>query len=174
MATINVTNAQTFVSGDEVNPNNLNALGLPTVTVSDIVNADISASAAIAASKLATTMDLSSKTVTLPAGSVNAAALASNAVETAKINAAAVTAPKLNGVGKDTAGANMSVGAAPVFGVRAWVRFDGTRNAADTGASVSGGTVKIIGAGNVTSVTRGAGSGRFTITFTTAAEHSSY
>lgn len=52
MATVNVTNAQTFVSGDEVNPGNLNALGLPTVTVSDIVNADISASAAIAVSKL--------------------------------------------------------------------------------------------------------------------------
>ena len=42
-----------------------------------IVDADINASAAISASKLASTLDLSSKTVTLPATSVSASVLES-------------------------------------------------------------------------------------------------
>lgn len=78
MATINVTNAQTFVSGDTVTPQTLNALGVPTVTVSDIVNADIASAADISGSKLAATsvaagkletaLDLSGKTLTMPTG----------------------------------------------------------------------------------------------------------
>jgi hypothetical protein len=131
--------------------------------------------AGVTAAKLAGTLDLSTKTVTLPSGSVNAAALASDAVETAKILNGNVTAPKLNGVGKDTSGVDMSVGTAPVFGVRAWVRFDATRNAADTGASVNGDPVKILGAGNVSSVVRGgSGAGRYTVNFATAAPHANY
>jgi hypothetical protein len=165
MATINTTNAQTFVSGDEVTPTKLNALGLPTVTVSDIVNADISASAAIAASKLAATLDLTGKTVTLPATSVNAAALATSAVETLKINNAAVTAAKLSGVAKDGAGADLSVGNPPVFGCRAFVVFDGTKNTAGAVSSLN--TNRLIrSAGNVSSVLRTA-EGKYTITFTT-------
>lgn len=66
--------AYTFQSGDGVTPPRLNAAR----TVSDIVDADISASAAIAASKLAGTLDLSSKTVTLPDASVAQAKLAAN------------------------------------------------------------------------------------------------
>ena len=69
MATLTVTPTQTFISGDTVLPATLNQLAQSTValTAGTIVDADISASAAIAASKLAATLDLSSKTVTLPA-----------------------------------------------------------------------------------------------------------
>lgn len=163
MATVNVTNAQTFVSGDEVNPNNLNALGLPTVSVSDIVNADISASAAIAASKLAGTLDLSGKTVTLPSGSVNALALATDSVETAKIDDAAVTATKLSG---------SQTGTAPIYGVRAWVNFDGTKDTTGT-VSTSNTNRQIRQSGNVASVLRNA-LGDYTVTFTTAMPDANY
>ncbi len=47
-----------------------------------------------------------------------------------------------------------SVGGLPSFQCRAWVNFDGTRNAADTGASVVAQNVKILGSGNVTSVVK--------------------
>ena len=53
MATVNVTNTQSFISGETVTPAKLNTLGLPNVAISNIVNADIGASAAIAGSKLA-------------------------------------------------------------------------------------------------------------------------
>jgi hypothetical protein len=167
MATTTVTighNAPTgFVSGDEVRPDNLNALGLPTVTVSNIVNADISASAAIAASKLAGTLDLSGKTVTLPSASVNALALATDAVETAKIDDAAVTAPKLSGA---------QAGNAPVFGVRAWVNFNGKNNTSNAQALDT--TNRYIRAkGNVASVLRNA-IGDYTINFTTAMQGTDY
>jgi hypothetical protein len=55
MATVNVTNTQSFISGETVTPAKLNTLGVPNVAISNIVNADVSASAAIAASKLALT-----------------------------------------------------------------------------------------------------------------------
>jgi hypothetical protein len=176
MATINTTNAQTFVSGDEVTPTKLNALGLPTVTVSDIVNADISASAAIALSKLgsmtAGTVLLGNASNVATATAITGDITVTSAGVTA-IGNTRITAPKLDGVGKDIAGANMSVGTAPVFGVRAWVRFDTTRNAADTGASSDGQPVKIYGAGNVSSVTRNS-VGKYTVNFTTAALHTNY
>lgn len=71
MATL--TKGRTFVSGETVTPTKLNEL-VDLATVTNIVNADISASADIAGSKLA-----------------------DNAVTTAKINNAAVTAAKLDG-----------------------------------------------------------------------------
>jgi hypothetical protein len=58
-------------------------------------------------------------------------------------------------------------GDAPVYGCRAWVNFDGTRNAADTGASTNGANVKIRASGNVSSVLKNA-AGDYTINFTTA------
>jgi len=56
MATITVTPGQTFASGDTVTSTKLNNLGSPVASLSSatIVNADVSASAAIAHSKLAT------------------------------------------------------------------------------------------------------------------------
>jgi hypothetical protein len=82
MATLTITPIKTFISGETVTPAKLNELGQSTValTAGTIVDADISASAAIAASKLAGTLDLSSKTVTLPDASVAQAKLAANVV----------------------------------------------------------------------------------------------
>ena len=69
MATLTITPIKTFISGETVDPTKLNQLAQSTValTAGTIVDADISAGAAIAAGKLASTLDLSSKTVTLPA-----------------------------------------------------------------------------------------------------------
>jgi len=54
MATITVTPGYTFASGETVEANDLNLLGQPTATITNIVNADIASGAAIALSKLAT------------------------------------------------------------------------------------------------------------------------
>jgi hypothetical protein len=69
-----------------------------------------------------------------------------------------ITAPELNGA---------QTGSAPIYGCRAWVNFDGTRNEADTGASTNGANVKIRASGNVTSVLKNA-VGDYTVNFTTA------
>jgi len=69
-----------------------------------------------------------------------------------------ITAPDLSGA---------QTGSAPIYGCRAWVNFDGTRNEADTGASTNGANVKILASGNVTSVLKNA-VGDYTVNFTTA------
>ena len=147
MATL--TKGKTFTSGETVTPTKLHEL-VDLGTVTNIVDADISASAAIAASKLAGTLDLSSKTLTLPDSNV----------VTSKIADASVTAAKLDNVGQ-------GAGNPPIYGCRAWVNFDGTRNATDTGASTNGANVKIRASGNVASVLKN-GTGDYTVTFTTA------
>jgi hypothetical protein len=158
-----------------------------------IVNADISASAAIADSKLATistaakvsnsaTTATSANTASaivardasgnFSAGTITASltgnvtgnltgtasAIADGSVSTAaKLASGVVTAAKLSGA---------QTGAAPVFGVRAWVNFDATRDS--SGASNTDNTNRFIRAsGNVASVLKTA-TGVFTITFTTA------
>jgi hypothetical protein len=163
MATITSTPGYTFITGETVEANDLNLLGSPTIAISNIVNADIGSGAAIEASKLAATLDLSAKTVTLPAASVGATALASNAVTTAKINNAAVTAAKLDGA---------QTGSAPIFACRAWVNFSATRDASDS-ATLALTNRLIRSSGNVTSVLRN-GVGDFTITFTTAMPNANY
>lgn len=128
-----------------------NAIAAGAVTSSGIldgtiVNADINAAAAIDPSKLG-------------AGALTATAT----VTTENIVDASITAPKLNGT---------QTGTAPIFGVRAWVTFDMTRNAA-------GGTDALltprflIGSGNVTSVTKTA-TGVATILFTTVLPNANY
>jgi hypothetical protein len=77
---------------------------------------------------------------------------------------AIITAPELSGA---------QTGSAPIYGCRAWVNFDGTRNEADTGASTNGANVKIRASGNVTSVLKNA-TGDYTITFTTAMPDANY
>jgi hypothetical protein len=60
---------KTFASGEVVTPQKLHELlEGPGAGVSDISNADIAANASIAASKLASTLNLSASTITLPAG----------------------------------------------------------------------------------------------------------
>jgi trimeric autotransporter adhesin len=82
----------------------------------------------------------------------------------AAIASGAVTAAKLSGA---------QTGSAPVFGVRAWVNFNGTRNESDTGAGANGANVLIKAGGNVASVLRN-GTGDYTITFTTAISDANY
>jgi hypothetical protein len=63
-------------------------------------------------------------------------------------------------------------GTAPIFGVRAWVVFDATRNS--SGGSDTLNTARfLINSGNVTSVTRTA-QGAFTVAFTTALPNANY
>ena len=75
-----------------------------------------------------------------------------------------ITGAELNGA---------QTGSAPIYGCRAWVNFDGTRNEADTGASTNGANVKIRASGNVTSVLKN-GTGDYTVTFTTAMPDANY
>jgi hypothetical protein len=63
-------------------------------------------------------------------------------------------------------------GAAPIYGVRAWVNFDGTKDT--TGATSTSNTNRLIRAsGNVTSVLRN-GTGDYTLTYTTAMPDADY
>lgn len=76
-------------------------------------------------------------------------------VSRSKIAAGAVDGTKLSGA---------QTGDAPVYGIRAWVSFDGTG---------AGGTRTIRGSGNVASVTDN-GTGDYTVNFTTAMPDANY
>jgi hypothetical protein len=149
-----VTAGYNWVSGETVTPAKLNSAAAPTVAVADGEVTD---------AKLAATLDLSSKTVTLPDSNIVAAKIADAAVTTAKINNAAVTAAKLDGA---------QTGSAPIFGCRAWVNFDGTKDTTDA-ASTANTNRLIRGSGNVASVLRN-GVGDYTVTFTTAMPDANY
>jgi hypothetical protein len=74
-----------------------------------------------------------------------------------KVQDGVITVEDLNGGGS---------GSAPVFGCRAWVNFDGTKDS--TGAASTANTARLIRAsGNVTSVVRN-GTGNYTVNFSTA------
>lgn len=114
-----------------------------------ITNVKIGASAAIDLSKLATGA--------LPAAiTVASANIVDGTIATADIADANITAPKLSGA---------QTGNAPIFGVRAWVVFDMTRNAA--GGTDSANTARYIyEKGNVSSVVKN-GTGDATVNFAT-------
>jgi hypothetical protein len=95
---------------------------------------------------------------------ISAGGLPDDCIVTADIADANVTAAKLSGA---------QTGSAPIYGCRAWVNFDGTRNEADTGASTNGANVKIRGSGNVSSVLKN-GTGDYTVNFTTAMVDANY
>lgn len=128
-----------------------------TVTTAKIVDGAVTA-AKIAADAVTSTkiLDANVLTAKLADNAVTAAKIASDAVitakilnsnvTTAKIADAAITPAKLSGA---------QSGSAPIFGVRAWVNFDGT------------GTVAIRASGNVSSITDN-GVGTYTINLTTA------
>ena len=157
-----------------------------SVVRGDIVNANIKSDAAIAYSKLAALnsaqilvgngsnvptaisvtgdVTISNAGVTaIAAGAVVTADLADSAVTTAKVNDAAITAAKLDGA---------QTGSAPIYGCRAWVNFDGTKDTTGT-ASTSNTNRLIRASGNVTSVLRN-NTGDYTITFTTAMPDANY
>jgi hypothetical protein len=95
---------------------------------------------------------------------ISAGGLPDASIVTADIADANITAAKLSGA---------QTGSAPIYGCRAWVNFDGTRNEGDTGASTNGANVKIRASGNVSSVLKN-GTGDYTITFTTAMVDANY
>jgi hypothetical protein len=97
-------------------------------------------------------------TAKIPDSNVTTAKILDSNVTTAKILDSNVTAGKLSGA---------QTGTAPIFGVRAWVVFDMTKNAA--GSTNSDNTTRYIpagGSGNVSSVTK-TGTGAFTVNFAT-------
>ena len=130
-----VTKGRTFVSGETVTPTKLNEL-VDLATVTSIVDADVSASAAIALSKLATGALPTAITVAsanLVDGTiVNADINASAAIAGSKLADAGITAAKLDGA---------QTGSAPIYGCRAWVNFDGMKDS--TGAASTANTTKI-------------------------------
>jgi len=132
-----------------------NEMGTDAVTANAIAsgvitNVKISASAAIDLSKLATGA--------LPTAiTIASANIVNETISTADIANANITAAKLSGA---------QTGDAPIYGVRAWVVFDMTRNAA--GGTDSANTARYIyEKGNVTSVVRN-GTGDFSVNFTTS------
>lgn len=165
MATL--TKGKTFTSGETVTPTKLHEL-VDLGTVTNIVDADISASAAIAHSKLAnitagqvllgnasnvpTATALSGDVAVTSAG---VTAIGSAKVVTSMVNDAAVTAPKLSGG---------QTGSAPIFGVRAWGKFAGQSSNIACTVSASG---------NVTSVTR-ISSGVYEVVMSTALPDADY
>ena len=174
-----LTQTTTIAGGDEfvIEQSGQTKRVAASVVRGGLVNADIDAAAAIAFSKLAA---LDSANILVGNGSnvatkvavtgdvtisnAGVTAIAAGAVVTADVADAAITAPKLSGA---------QTGSAPIYGCRAWVNFDGTRNEADTGASTNGANVKIRASGNVASVLKN-GTGDYTITFTTAMPDANY
>jgi hypothetical protein len=154
-----VTKGKTFISGETVEPADMHQL-VDSATVTNIVDADIGSGAAIAASKLAATLDLSGKTVTLPDSNIGTAKIVDSAVTTAKINNAAVTAAKLDGA---------QTGSAPIYGCRAWVNFDGT-SVTNVGGEDR---CAIRASGNVSKVVR-TGTGYYRVHFTAAMPDANY
>jgi hypothetical protein len=172
MATITVTKGYNhptgFTSGQTVTPAILNSAQTPSVTIADIVNADISSTAAIADTKLATISTAgkvanSSTTATnantasaivardasgnFSAGTITAnltgnvtgtaSVIADGAVSSAaKISNGVISAEKLNG---------QQSGSAPIYGCRAWAKFEGRS---------TNGACTVNASGNVTSVSR--------------------
>jgi hypothetical protein len=134
-----------------VNAVTSNALASDAVTTAKILDANVTPS------KLANS-DFGDFTV-----ASGVATLDSNVVTTAKVADANITASKLSGA---------QTGTAPVYGMRAYVVFDASRNAA--GATDSLNTTRfLISSGNVASVTKTA-SGAFTVAFTTALPNANY
>jgi hypothetical protein len=76
MATVTIGKTGGFVSGETVTPTKLNQLGVPTVSIDNGEVTD---------AKLATTLNLASKTITYPTGSVVTASLADGAVTEVKV-----------------------------------------------------------------------------------------
>ena len=149
--TLEVTSGQLKVRSQGITSNELATNAVTTNSIVDL---------SVTTGKIA---DLSITSGKIADSSVTAVKLASDSVETAKIKDANITSTKLNGA---------QTGTAPIFGVRAWVTFDMTRNAA-------GGTDALltprflIGSGNVTSVTKTA-TGVATILFATALPNTNY
>jgi hypothetical protein len=153
-----------------------------------IVNDDINSAAAIVHSKLANITSghvllgnaSNVPTATALSGDVTVSntgvtAIGAGKVVTAMIGDDQVTDDKLSLAANDgeIKKALNADNSPPIYACRAWVNFNGTRNATDTGASTNGANVLIRASGNVSSVLKN-GTGDYTITFTTAMPDANY
>lgn len=156
--TLEVASGKLKIRAQGITSNELAPGSVTSNAIADgtIVNADINASAAIGLSKLGsgalpTTITIASANI------VNGTIVADDIANDT------ITATKLNGA---------QSGTAPIFGVRAWVNFDATRDS--TGNTNSSNTNRFIrSSGNVESVLKTA-TGKYTITFTTAMPNANY
>jgi hypothetical protein len=164
-----LTQATTLAGGDEfiIEQSGLTKRVAASVVRGGLVNADVDAAAAIAHTKLANITAgrvlLGNASNVPTATELTGDVTVSNTGVTA-IGSARVTAPMLDGA---------QTGSAPIYGCRAWVNFNGARNAANTGASTNGANVHIRAGGNVASVLKN-GTGDYTVTFTTAMADANY
>jgi hypothetical protein len=187
-----ITTSQTFANNDNVTSTTLNAIATGSAfgTITDVcANTTITVSAGklkvgtITSTEMGTDSVLTANIANL---NITTAKLADTAVTTAKITDLNVTTGKIADLGVTTAkiadsnvttakiaDANITAaklnggqtGSAPIYGVRAWVVFDMTRNAA--GGTDSANTARYIYAnGNVSSVVKN-NTGDFTVNFTT-------
>jgi hypothetical protein len=101
----------------------------------------------------------------LPDGCVATADIADAAVINAKLSLAANAGEIKKALNADNP--------PPIYACRAWVNFNGTRNATNTGASTNGANVFIRASGNVASVLRNQ-AGDYTITFETPIHDANY
>ncbi|NBW17813.1 MAG: hypothetical protein EBR82_58530 [Caulobacteraceae bacterium] len=158
----NVSAGYNWVSGETVTPAKLNSAAAPTVVVADNeVTTSKILDGAVTNVKLATGIDASKITTgTLPIDRI-----ADDAVTDAKLSLAANAGEVKKALNADNS--------PPIYACRAWVNFDGTRNAGDNGASTNGANVKVFASGNVTSVLKNS-TGNYTVTFTTAMPDANY
>ena len=156
--TLAVTTGKLFVKAGGITSNEI---GSNAVTTTAILDANVTP-AKLSNSDFGA-FTVASGVATLDADVVTTATILDANVTTAKILDASITAPKLSGT---------QTGTAPIYGMRAYVVFDASRNAA--GATDSLNTTRfLISSGNVASVTKTA-SGSFTVAFTTALPNADY
>jgi hypothetical protein len=163
-----INTTQTFADGDQVTSTKLTNITAGSSFTADAITGNTLAVDtgklkvnSIGSSQLATgavtTTALADLNVTegkLAAGAVTVNKISDGQVTEAKLGAGAVTGAKLSGA---------QTGVAPVYGARAWVRFNGNKNAA--GSVDSSNTARqLLGSGNVTSVTKN-GNGTYTVDF---------
>ena len=138
----NIMDQSIFVAGAVVSGSGLAITAGGQMTTSNIPGANITSGTITggAGGKIAndTITDLNvSPTAAISPSKLGSGALTATAtVTTSNIVDASITAPKLDGA---------QTGTAPVFGVRAWVNFDGT-----TTANISGTLVRIAGSNTAT------------------------
>jgi hypothetical protein len=158
-----VTKGRTFVSGEVVTPTKLNNL-VDSATVTQIVNADISATAAIADSKLAaistagkvsgnaiTSGTIGGSTAISTTGTISSGTITANLTGTVTGNASGLSSPASNGLAK------------------AWVNFNG----AGTYTLGTPTAATIRSSHNVSTITKNA-NGDFTVTFSSAFPNANY
>ena len=159
--TIEVVSGKLRVAAGKITSNEL---------ASNSVNTDEIVNLAVTTAKLANSTSTTTGVTTakIADGAITTAKIADSSstttgVTTAKIADESITAPKLSG---------SQTGSAPIFGCRAWVVFDMTRNA--SGGSDTLNTNRFIySSGNVDSVTK-IDTGRFQVNFTTAMPDANY